>query len=91
MEKLDTDLLVNEYSKIRNIATDIEVEENKISKKLYRWIAIKLIDGEEKNIKINTRKFRIRLRRKRNSTVSNGSKRKFRNKRDYLKKILKTK
>ena len=40
-----------------------------------------------KNIKINTRKFRIRLRRKRNSTVSNGSKRKFRNKRDYLKKF----
>ena len=35
----------------RNIATDIEVEENKISKKLYRWIAIKLIDGEEKILK----------------------------------------
>ena len=51
VEKLDTDLLVNEYSKIRNIATDIEVEENKISKKLYRWIAIKLIDGEEKILK----------------------------------------
>lgn len=51
VEKLDTDLLVNEYSEIRNIATDIEVEENKISKKLYRWIAIKLIDGEEKILK----------------------------------------
>ena len=35
VEKLDTDLLVNEYSEIRNIATDIEAEENKISKKLY--------------------------------------------------------
>ncbi len=51
VEKLDTDLLVNEYSEKRNIATDIEVEENKISKKLYRWIAIKLIDGEEKILK----------------------------------------
>ena len=51
VEKLDTDLLVNEYSEMRNIATDIEVEENKISKKLYRWIAIKLIDGEEKILK----------------------------------------
>ena len=51
VEKLDTDLLVNEYSEIRNIATDIEAEENKISKKLYRWIAIKLIDGEEKILK----------------------------------------
>lgn len=51
VEKLDTDLLVNEYSEIRNIAIDIEAEENKISKKLYRWIAIKLIDGEEKILK----------------------------------------
>ena len=51
VEKLNTDLLVNEYSEIRNIATDIEAEENKISKKLYRWIAIKLIDGEEKILK----------------------------------------
>ena len=51
VEKLDTDLLANEYSEKRNIATDIEVEENKISKKLYRWIAIKLIDGEEKILK----------------------------------------
>ena len=51
VEKLDTDFLVNEYSEIRNIATDIEAEENKISKKLYRWIAIKLIDGEEKILK----------------------------------------
>lgn len=48
---LDTDLLKNEYSEKRNMATDIEVEENKISKKLYRWIAIKLIDGEEKILK----------------------------------------
>lgn len=51
VEKLDTDLLVNEYSEKRNMATDIEGEENKISKKLYRWIAIKLIDGEEKILK----------------------------------------
>lgn len=51
VEKLDTDLLVNEYSEKRNMATDIEVEEKKISKKLYRWIAIKLIDGEEKILK----------------------------------------
>ena len=48
---LYTDSLKNEYSEKRNIATDIEVEENKISKKLYRWIAIKLIDGEEKILK----------------------------------------
>ena len=48
---LDTDSLKNEYSEKRNLATDIEVEENKISKKLYRWIAIKLIDGEEKILK----------------------------------------
>ena len=37
VEKLDTDLLVNEYSEIRNIATDIEVEntnENKTQKKV---------------------------------------------------------
>ena len=51
VEKLDTDLLVNEYSEKRNIVTDIEVEKNKISKKLCRWIAIKLIDGEEKILK----------------------------------------
>lgn len=51
VEKLDTDSLKNEYSEKRKMATDIEVEENKISKKLYRWIAIKLIDGEEKILK----------------------------------------
>ena len=51
MGALDTDSLKNEYSEKRNMATDIEVEENKISKKLYRWIAIKLIDGEEKILK----------------------------------------
>lgn len=51
VEKLDTDLLVNEYSKKRNIVTEIGVEKNKISKKLCRWIAIKLIDGEEKILK----------------------------------------
>lgn len=51
VEKLDTDLLVNEYSEKRNIVTDIEVEKNKVSKKLYRWIAINLIDGEEKILK----------------------------------------
>lgn len=51
VEKLDTDLLVNEYSEKRNIVTEIEVEKNKISKKLCRWIAIKLIDGEEKILK----------------------------------------
>lgn len=51
MGALDTDLLKNEYSEKRNKATDIEVERNKISKKLHRWIAIKLIDGEEKILK----------------------------------------
>lgn len=51
MEALDTDSLKNEYSEKRKMSTDIEVEENKISKKLYRWIAIKLIDGEEKILK----------------------------------------
>lgn len=51
VEKLDTDLLVNEYSEKRNIVTEIGVEKNKISKKLYRWIAIKLIDGEEQILK----------------------------------------
>lgn len=48
---IDTDSLKNEYSEKRNMATDIEIEKNKISKKLYRWIAIKLIDGEEKILK----------------------------------------
>lgn len=64
---LDTDSLKNEYSEKRNMATDIEVEENKISKKLYRWIAIKLIDGEEKilksiqeNLELNLEKQEIR-------------------------------
>ena len=51
VEALDTDSLKNEYSEKRKMSTDIEVEENKISKKLYRWIAIKLIDGEEKILK----------------------------------------
>ena len=51
VEKIDADLLVNEYSEKRDIVTDIEVEKNKISKKLCRWIAIKLIDGEEKILK----------------------------------------
>ena len=48
---LYTDSLKNEYSEKRNIVTEIGVEKNKISKKLYRWIAIKLIDGEEKILK----------------------------------------
>lgn len=51
VEALDTDSLKNEYSEKRKMATDIEVEKNKISKKIYRWIAIKLIDGEEKILK----------------------------------------
>ena len=51
VEKLDTDLLVNEYLEKRNIVTEIGVKKNKISKKLCRWIAIKLIDGEEKILK----------------------------------------
>ena len=51
VEKLDKDLLVNEYSEKRNIVTEIKVEKNKISKKLCRWVAIKLIDGEEKILK----------------------------------------
>lgn len=51
VEALDTDSLKDEYSGKRKMATDIEVEKNKISKKIYRWIAIKLIDGEEKILK----------------------------------------
>lgn len=51
VEALDTDSLKDEYSEKRKMATDIEVEKNKISKKIYRWIAIKLIDGEEKILK----------------------------------------
>ena len=58
---LDTDSLKNEYLEKRNIAPDIEVEENKISKKLYRWIAIKLIDGEEKILKSITENLELNL------------------------------
>ena len=49
------------------------------SNKTNRW--------RRKNIKINTRKFRIRLRRTRNSTVSSRSKRKSRNKRNHIQKF----
>ena len=45
--KMDTN--IKEYSEKRNIESDTIVEEKRnISERLYRWIAIKLIDGEEK-------------------------------------------
>ena len=39
----------------------MKLELNKISKKLYRWIAIKLIDGEEKILKSITENFELDL------------------------------
>lgn len=45
--KMDTN--IKEYSEKRNIESDTIVEEKRnISERLYRWIAIKLIDGEKK-------------------------------------------
>ncbi len=45
--KMDTN--IKEYSEKKNIESDTIVEEKRnISERLYRWIAIKLIDGEEK-------------------------------------------
>ena len=87
VEKLNTDLLVNEYSEIRNIATDIEVEENKISKKLYRWIAIKLIDGEEKILKSIQENLELNLGEQeiRQSVIE--AKKKSRKKRNHIQKF----
>ena len=58
VEKLNSDVTLYETSEKRNVSENLETsekgkitivdEEKRISKKLYRWIAIKLIDGEEK-------------------------------------------
>lgn len=43
------DTNIKEYSEKKNIESDTIVEEKRnISERLYRWIAIKLIDGEKK-------------------------------------------
>ena len=48
VEKLNIDTVINIDLEKRNIETNTIVEEKRyISKQLYRWIAIKLIDGEE--------------------------------------------
>lgn len=39
----------------------LAVEENEISEKLYRWISIKIIDGEEKILETIQKKFNINL------------------------------
>ena len=39
----------------------LALEENKISEKLYRWISIKIIDGEEKILETIQQKFNINL------------------------------
>lgn len=47
----------NEQGNYRGIP--LAVEENKISEKLYRWISIKIIDGEEKILETIQQKFNI--------------------------------
>ena len=81
---LDTDSLKNEYSEKRNMATDIEVEN---IKKIIQVDSDKTNRWRRKNIKINTRKFRIKFRRTRDSAVSNRSKKKSRNKRNHIQKF----
>ena len=49
----------NEKENYRGIP--LAVEENKISEKLYRWISIKIIDGEEKILETIQQKFNINL------------------------------
>ncbi|MFR6021404.1 MAG: ferrous iron transport protein B [Clostridia bacterium] len=49
----------NEQGNYRGIP--LAVEENKISEKLYRWISIKIIDGEEKILETIQQKFNINL------------------------------
>lgn len=49
----------NEQENYRGIP--LAVEENKISEKLYRWISIKIIDGEEKILETIQQKFNINL------------------------------
>lgn len=49
----------NEQENYRGIP--FALEENKISEKLYRWISIKIIDGEEKILETIQQKFNINL------------------------------
>ena len=49
----------NEQENYRGIP--LAVEENEISEKLYRWISIKIIDGEEKILETIQQKFNINL------------------------------
>lgn len=49
----------NEQENYRGIP--VALEENKISEKLYRWISIKIIDGEEKILETIQQKFNINL------------------------------
>lgn len=49
----------NEQENYRGIP--LAVEKNKISEKLYRWISIKIIDGEEKILETIQKKFDINL------------------------------
>ena len=49
----------NEQENYRGI--QLALEENKISEKLYRWISIKIIDGEEKILETIQQKFNINL------------------------------
>ena len=49
----------NEQENYRGIP--LALEENKISEKLYRWISIKIIDGEEKILETIQQKFNINL------------------------------
>ena len=49
----------NEQENYRGIP--LTLEENKISEKLYRWISIKIIDGEEKILETIQKKFDINL------------------------------
>ena len=45
----------------RSVQNKLLIEEREISKKMYRWIAIKLIDGEEKILKSITENFELDL------------------------------
>lgn len=62
VEKLNIGTVINIDLEKRNIETNTIVEEKRyISKQLYRWIAIKLIDGEEKILNSIQRNLELNL------------------------------
>ena len=74
----------------RSVQNKLLIEEKEISEKMYRWIAIKLIDGEEKILKAITENFELDLEEQEIKQSVTEAKQKL-EKRKITSKILKTK